>query len=157
VRLRRTTIPDAVKAVPERRLAWGVTEDGVVLVATPASLYVDGRALPWTSVERVGWATPLLRLTEIAEVEGAGAVHLWELAEDHGLAETIRERVTGSVAWSDVRSLSPAGSVRLVGRRVPGQDLLLWQVVWREGTDPSDPFLRAQVDAQLDGLLKTIG
>jgi hypothetical protein len=156
VKLRRT-VPDTVKAVADRRLAWGVTLDGVTLVASPASLYVDGVPLAWTSIEKVGWATPLLRVTEIAEVEGAGTVHLWELEQDHQLAETIRERVTQSVGWSDVRKLSPSGAVRLVGRRVPGRDALLWQTVWQQGTDPSDPFLRAQAEAHLEALRKTIG
>ena len=153
----RRTLPDAVRAVDDRRLAWGVTEDGVTLVAAPTCLYVDGEPLLWTAVEKVGWAAPLLRVTEIAEVEGTGRVHLWELAEDHRLSETIRERVTASVAWSDVRALSPAGAVRLVGRRVPGEELLTWQTVWQEGTDPADPRLRAQVDALVEGLRRAIG
>jgi hypothetical protein len=156
VRLRRP-IPDAVRAVTDRRLAWAVTDQGVALVASPTCLYVGGVRIDWTSVEKVGWATPTLRLTEIAEVEGTGAVHLWELAEDHGLAETIRERVTASVAWSDVRKLSPDGAVRLVGRRVPDQEVLTWQTVWQPGTDPSDPLLQAQVHAFVEELRKSIG
>jgi hypothetical protein len=143
--------------VADRRLAWGVTDDGVALVASPTCLHVGSEQIAWTAVEKVGWAAPLLRLTEMAEVEGTGLVHLWELAEDHGLAETIRERVTASVAWSDIRKLQPAGAVRLVGRRVPGQELLTWQVVWQLGTNPADPLLRAQVDAYVDGLRKSLG
>ncbi|MFN2540192.1 MAG: hypothetical protein ABR549_18845 [Mycobacteriales bacterium] len=153
----RRPIPEAVRAVHDRRLAWGLTDDGVALVASPTCLHVDGERIDWLAVEKVGWAPPVLRLTEIAEVEGTGLVHLWQLAEDHRLAETIRERVTASVGWSDVRTLHPAGAVRLVGRRVPGQDVLTWQTVWQEGTDPSDPLLRAQVDTYLDGLRKSIG
>lgn len=156
MRLRRS-VPEAVRAVPDRRLAWAVTEQGVALVASPACLHVGDEQIPWAAVEKVGWADPTLRLTEMAEVEGAGRVHLWELAEDHHLARTVRERVTASVAWSDLRALQPDGKVRLVGRRVPGEELLTWQVVWQRGTDPADPFLRAQVEAHLDGLRKSIG
>jgi hypothetical protein len=146
-----------VRAVADRRLAWGLTEDGVALVASPTCLHVGPEQLPWTSVERVGWAEPTLRVVEIAEVEGTGRVHLWDLAEDHGLSTTIRERVTASIAWSDVRKLAPAGSVRLVGRRVPGQELLTWQTVWLAGTDPRDPLLRAQVDAAVIALQRSVG
>jgi hypothetical protein len=146
-----------VRAVSDRRLAWGVTEDGLALVASPTCLHVGAEQLAWTDVEKVGWADPLLRLTEMAEVAGAGRVHLWELAEEHGLAETVRERVTASIAWSDVRRLQPDGEVRLVGRRVPGQDLLVWQAVWQEGTDPSDPLLRTQVESMVTGLRASIG
>jgi hypothetical protein len=156
VKLRRT-VPAAVRAVPERRLAWAVTDDGTALVAAPTSLYVGEQPLPWTSVERVSWQPPVLTVTEVAEVEGTGASHSWTVVEEARLAETVRERVTASIAWSDVRSLQPAGSVRLVGRRVPGQELLEWQTVWRAGTNPADPLLRAQVDAFLDGLRRSIG
>jgi hypothetical protein len=156
VKLRRT-VPAAVRAVPERRLAWGVTDDGTALVAAPTSLYVGEQPLPWTSVERVSWQPPVLTITEVAEVEGTGASHSWTLVEEARLAEIVRERVTASIAWSDVRSLQPAGSVRLVGRRMPGQELLEWQTVWRAGTNPADPLLRAQVDAFLDGLRRSIG
>jgi hypothetical protein len=156
VKLRRT-VPAAVRAVPERRLAWAVTDDGTALVAAPTSLYVGEQPLPWTSVERVSWQPPVLTVTEVAEVEGTGASHSWTVVEEARLAETVRERVTASIAWSDVRSLQPAGSVRLVGRRMPGQELLEWQTVWRAGTNPADPLLRAQVDAFLDGLRRSIG
>ncbi|MCU1600064.1 MAG: hypothetical protein JWO22_773 [Frankiales bacterium] len=158
MRLRRTRVPQAVLAITDRRLAWGLTQDGVALVASPDCLHIGPDiSVPWWTVERVGWAAPTLRVAEIAEVEGAGRVHLWELAEDHSLAATVRERVTASVAWSDLRTLSPAGEVRLVGRRVPDQEVLTWQAVWQAGTDPSDPLLRAQVDAHLDSLRKSIG
>lgn len=158
MRLRRNPVPEAVLAITDRRLAWAVTEDGVALVASPDCLHIGTDvAVPWWQVERVGWATPTLRVAEIAEVEGAGRVHLWELAQDHDLAATIRERVTASVAWSDLRKLTPSGSVRLVGRRVPGQEVLTWQAVWQPDADPTDPFLRAQVDAHLEALRKSIG
>ena len=157
MRLRRAVPPPEVRAVPDRRLAWGVTTDGVALVASPTRLHVGGEQIAWDQVERVGWADPTLRVVEVAEVEGTGLVHLWDLAEDHRLSTTIRERVTASVAWSDLRTLTPDGAVRLVGRRVPGQEVLTWQAFWQPGTDPSDPFLRAHVDAALEALRKSIG
>jgi hypothetical protein len=99
----------------------------------------------------------VLTLTEVAEIEGTGATRSWTLVEDARLAEIVRERVTASIAWSDVRTLRPAGAVRLVGRRMPGQEVLEWQTVWKAGTNPADPLLRAQVDAFLEGLRKSIG
>jgi hypothetical protein len=157
--LRRTKVPDAVRALApeERRLAWGVASDGTPLVATATSLYAGSRQLPWTSVEKVVWRPPALTVTEVSDVEGTGTSHAWEVAQDHRLAETIHSQVTSSVAWSDRRALQPRGHVRLVGRRVPGQDRLLWQTVWEAGTDRNDPSLRAQTEQQLEGLRKTIG
>jgi hypothetical protein len=153
----RTAVPPQVKAVRDRRLAWGLTDDGIPLVAAPECLWIGEEQLPWTSVEKATWKPDVLTISEVAEVEGTGRTRSWVLAQEHRLAELVHTQVTASVRWSDVRKLSPAGKVRFVGRRVPGEDLLLWQVVWEPGTDPSDPFLRAQVERTLDGLKKTIG
>jgi hypothetical protein len=152
-------VPAAVKDLKtdERRLAWGITADGFPIVATPSSLYLGDESLPWTQVERISWKPSTLTIIEVAEVEGTGRTRRFELAEDARLAETIRARVTSSVAWSDRRALYPSGAVRLVGRRVPGQDLLEWQQVFEPGTDPQDPFLRAQVDQMVEELRRTIG
>jgi hypothetical protein len=159
VRRLRRQVPDAVRALApsERRLAWGLSDDGTPLVATPTSLYAGELALPWTSVAKVAWQPPLLTLREVAPVEETGPLHRFALAEDHGLAEVVRAQVTSSVAWSDVRRLEPRGKVRVVGRRVPGVDALLWQVVWLDGTDPSDAALAAQADAHVAALRGSLG
>jgi hypothetical protein len=141
----------------ERRLAWGVTEDGTPLVATSSALHVGEQRLPWVQVEKATWAEPVLTVTEVAEVEGTGARHVLRLAEQHELAGVVRSQVTSSVGWTDRRRLQPSGAVRVVGRRVPGQDALLWQVVWIEGTDPRDPALRAQAEAFVADLRSTLG
>jgi hypothetical protein len=154
----RTKVPAPVKAIPTRRLGWGVTADGLAIVASPECLWIGpDEQLPWNLVEKAGWKPDVLTVHEMAEVEGTGRSRSWELAEEHRLAEFVHTQVTASVRWSDVRKLSPDGKVRYVGRRQPDTDLLLWQVVWQEGTDPADPFLRAQVEQTLDGLKKTIG
>ena len=155
----RRRVPDPVRALvtDERRLAWGVTTDGVALVATASNLYVGSEQLAWTQVERVVWQPSTLTVIEVAEVEGTGRSRSWELALESQLAETVRARVTSSVGWSDRRVLEPAGAVRLVGRRSPGRDSLEWQLVWEPGTDPSDPRLRAQAEHWLEALRKTIG
>lgn len=158
--LRRfTRVPEQVRALdlPERRLAWGLTDDGRAVVATVSALHLDGVTLPWTEVEKASWEPPVLVVREVAEVDGAGAVHRVSLAEDHRLAETVRACVTSSVGWSDVRRLDPSGSVRLVGRRVPGRDAMLWQVVFFDGADPGDPRVRAQADEAVAALRATLG
>jgi hypothetical protein len=159
VRLRRNPVPDAVRELrtDERRLAWGLADDGTPLVATTSALHIGPERLAWTQVERISWKPSTLTVVEASEVEGAGRTRSWELVEDARLAETIRARITSSIGWSDRRALHPRGHVRLVGRRVPGQDLLLWQLVFEPGTDPHDPLLRAQAEQQLEGLRRTIG
>jgi hypothetical protein len=158
LRLRRQ-VPDAVRALAtgERRLAWAVTESGLPLVATPVALHHGGEALPWTRVAKVGWAPPLLSVREVADVEDAGRLHEFVLGEDAGLAQVVHAQVTSSVAWSDVRGLRPSGKVRLVARREPGRDALLWQIVWLDARDVADPGLRAQADDLVAALRGTLG
>ena len=155
----RQQVPEAVRSLrlDERRLAWAVTDSGTAVVATPTSLLAGSVVLPWTSIAKVSWEPPVLVLREVAEVEDAGEQHRFVLAEDSRLAEVVRAQVTSSVAWSDVRRLEPRGKVRVVARRVPGQDALLWQTVWLEGTDPSAPLLRAQAEELVAALRGTLG
>ena len=157
--LKRRGVPEVVRALqlPERRLAWGVTDSGTALVATATALYDGDAALPWTSVERVSWQPPVLHLWESAPVEGAGTQRSWSLAQDSRLAELVRSRVTSSVGWSDRRKLPTGGHVRLVGRRTPGVDALQWQTVWERAEDVDDPLLRAQVDAWVAELQASLG
>lgn len=155
----RQAVPEAVRVLPltERRLAWGVTDEGVPLVATARALHVGDVQIPWTRVEKASWAPPEMTVREVAVSEGAGAVHRFVLAEERDLAGTVRACVTSSVGWSEVRRLEPSGKVRLVARRVPGQDALLWQAVHLEGTDPDDPAVRQQVEAAVDALRAALG
>lgn len=158
----RLQVPDVVRSVAllpgERRLAWGLTGDGAALVATPTRLLLPGgTSMDWVMVEKATWRQPVLTVTEVAEVEGTGREQAFTIEQDAALAEVVRARVTSSVAWSDRRRLDPRGAVRLVGRRVPGEDALLWQLVFDRETDPSDPLVRAQASAFLDAVRRTIG
>ena len=161
MRLGRRRLPDAVTAVEllpgERRLAWGLTLDGRAVVATAERLLLPDAVLTWPQVERAGWQPPRLTVAETAEVEGAGTSHVVELAEAGDLPGIVRARVTSSIGWSDQRRLTPAGTVRLVGRRVPGRDALLWQLVFGRDTDPHDPLLRAQAEQLLAEVRATLG
>ncbi len=157
--MRLSKVPAAVRGLrlTERRLAWGLTEDGTALVATPTSLVIGAETIAWTGVERVSWQPEVLTVVEVDEVEGAGRTRSFVLTEQSRLAETVRAGVTSSVVWSDRRVLPTGRGVRLVGRRVPGQDALLWQGVWESAVDAADPGLRAGVEAMLADLRKTLG
>jgi len=160
---RRRGVPDAVRAVTlepgERRLGWALTTRGDAVLATSAGLRLPGQPpLAWADVERATWRRPVLAVSRVAPVDGAG--QRWELAlaEDDGdLPDVVRTQVTASVAWSNHVRLQPAGGVRLVGRRRPGQELLDWQLVFDRGSDPDDPQLRAQAEALVEDARRTIG
>ena len=155
-------VPPAVKAVRvppgERRTAWATTADGGAVVATDeAVLLPDGTRLAWAEVEHVTWGLPQLVLTEVAEVQGQGREHVLVLDDADGLPAEVRTRVMGSVAWSSHERLSPSGGVRIVGRRVPGLEVLSWQLVYDAGTDTADPLVRHQAEALLEGARRSIG
>jgi len=142
----------------ERRLAWAVTEQGDPVVATDGALLLPGAdRLPWEQVERVGWQRPRMTVLEVAELEGSGTRHVLELADAGDLPEIVWSRVTASVAWSTHSRLAPAGGVRVVGRRVEGEETLRWQLVYDRGTQLQDPLVRAQAEQLLDGARRTIG
>lgn len=155
----RMKVPPEVRALvtDERRLAWAVSTTGLPLVATPQALYAGQLRLPWTQVEKAQWQPPVLTVLEVSEVEGTGLRHTWELDRNSRLPEVVRAQVTSSIGWSDRRRLSTTGAVRLVGRRVPGKDALLWQVVYLEGADPADEQNRAQVEEFVEDLRGTLG
>jgi len=152
-------VPQAVKDLPltERRLAWGVTDEGLPVVATPSALHFGDEVLPWVRVEKAVWAPPLLSVREVDVREGAGRAHRFHLDEERDLAGTVRTCVTSSVGWSEVRTLPGGGKVRVVGRRVPGRDAMEWQAVHLEGTDPDDPTVREQVERLVAALRATLG
>ena len=151
-----------VRAVPlepgERRRAWGVTTAGDAVVATDLGLHLPRTSrLDWADVERATWRRPVLGVSRVAQVDGAGARWQLELAEEAELADVVRSAVTASVAWTNHVRLQPDGGVRVVGRRRPGRDALDWQLVYDRGTDPDDPALRAQAERVLHDARRTIG
>lgn len=154
----RREVPEAVRTVRAgRRLAWGLTDDGTAVVAGEHALHVGGEELPWSGVEKAVWRPPVLVVCEVATVEGAGRIRRLVLVQDDRLAEVVRARVTSSVGWSDRRRLAPSGHVRLVGRRVPGQDALLWQTVFATDADAADPSKQVQAEQAVEELRRTIG
>ena len=180
--LGRPGLPAAVAAVVldagERRLAWGLAASGAAVVATDLGLWMPGAArIDWPDVERISWNRPLLTVLAIAPVEGAGDRRQVELVDGTDLPEVARSQVTASIGWSSHYRLppagrapagaaspgaaspreGPAGGVRIVGRRRPGQELLDWQVVYDRNTDPPDAQQRAQAEALLLDVRRTIG
>lgn len=160
--LRRRPVPAVVRDVAldpgDRRVAWALTPDGAPVVATELGLHLPGRdRLDWAAVEKAVWRRPVLTVTEVAEVEGAGAAYDVELAGDADLPEAVRTRVTASVAWSSHTRLHPSGGVRVVGRRRPGAEVLSWQLVYDRGTDPDDPLVREQAESLLLASRRTVG
>ena len=165
VRRRFSRPPEPVRAVvqasdaEERVLAWGVlTRDEGWLAATsrglrriPADLPLDRAGevgvLPWHEVGTASWKKAgeggAFTVTPLTEVEPGVQARL--PAERHVLADAgelpavVRRRVDQTVVASRRSPLPGGGGVLLVARRVPGQAVREWTVVFDDDADRDDP------------------
>jgi hypothetical protein len=126
----------------ERVVAWSSCDQGVV-VATNRGLWLPAVAdrLGWHEIHKAAWSGRELRIipAEVAEerdgytvlVDGPAMTFL--LLEPGELPDQVRSRVTRSVAYTTHHELEQ-GAVRVVGRRVSGQNGLSWAVRYDSGT-----------------------
>jgi hypothetical protein len=143
----------------ERVTAWGTTADGQTVVATQLALWLptgEGhRRLPWQDVHKAAWSEGTMTITPGVEVEPGvvadGTVARLRLAEPRDMPGEVRARVTRSVAYSSHQPLTGlGGGVRVVARRVPGEDGLTWVLRFDEGVDRSDTAVRQAAERVLD-------
>ena len=147
---RRPKLPAALRpdlGPDERVLAWAAVEPEQALVATNHGLWrPDGKRLGWHEIHKAAWSGRELRVTpaEVAEQRSAytvlvdGPVEVFLLLEPGDLPDQVRTRVTRSVAYTTHHPLT-VGGVRVVGRRVAGQNGLSWAVRYDSGTPVSLP------------------
>ena len=126
----------------ERVLAWAQVGDGQALVATNHGLWLpDGSKLGWHEIHKAAWSGRELRITPAAVAESRDTyavlvdapVLTFLLLSPGDLPDQVRTRVTRSVAYTSHHPMS-AGGVRVVGRRVPGENGLSWAVRYDTGT-----------------------
>jgi hypothetical protein len=127
-----------------------VDADGAVVVTT-RGLWLQGRErLGWHEIHKATWAGS--RLTVVPAVAVSEADGYTVMADDlpvvvaltdpDDVPAQVRDRVTRSVAYTVHHEL-PGGGVRVVGRRVPGVNGVVWHVRYDEGTDSGDPDIVA--------------
>ncbi|MCW2876476.1 MAG: hypothetical protein JWQ95_576 [Sphaerisporangium sp.] len=137
----------------ERVLVHARTPDGAYVVATDRALHLPGdEALPWYRIDRALWDEEGLLV-----VATDGAKRRLPLPEPGRLPEAVRERVTSSILVNRHVRLGDRGGVRLVARRVPGQDAAQWEFVFDPGLDPADPGLRAAAEQVLEEMRRNLG
>ncbi len=137
----------------ERVLAVARADDGSYVVATDRALHRAAEhggsvRIPWHDVDRARWDadTDTLHLVQDGEPRRA---HRMRLERPGPLPETVRERVQSSIVISQHVRLSGTRGVRIVGRRQPGREELLWRITLDPGLDPDDPLVREAVERAL--------
>jgi hypothetical protein len=137
----------------DRLLAWAPTADGMLVASRGGLRRPDGRFVPWHLIDKAVWRDAVLSITEVSEVEPGvyepRPESIFRLDEPGELPAVVRTRVTRSIAYSSHHLLPRRGGVRVVARRVPGQDGLAWSVRFDPGTDLADPGVREAADQLL--------
>ena len=167
--------PESVRAAvvaagdpDERILAWGVLRrDKGWLVATSRGIRSVGSSdqaelLRWHEVGHAKWTTVPsgggdLAVTPLAEVEpGVQArqpVRRYAVADEGDLPAVVRRRVDETVVASQRSPLPGGGGVLLVARRIPGQPVREWSVVFDDDTQRTDPEAREAARQKLADLV----
>ena len=165
----------AVLASPdpdERVLAWGaLARDGGWLVATSRGLRIvppqvtsvgDAEVLPWHEIGSARWLATtdgggrfeVVRLVEVEPGVQARQPEVRHVLSDAGdLPAVVRRRVDQTVVASQRSPLPGGGGVLLVARRIPGQPVREWTVVFDDDAQRSDPEAREAARQRLADLV----
>jgi hypothetical protein len=179
VRRRFTRPPEPVRVAvlastdpDERVLAWGslardegwlvATSRGLRLVPPQVTSVADAEVVPWHEVGTAHWTAAAdsggsFRVTPLAEVEPGVQARLPErryvLTDAGDLPAVVRRRVDQTVVASHRSPLPGGGNVLLVARRVPGQPVREWTVVFDDDSRRSDPEAREAARQKLADLV----
>ena len=162
--------PEAVARLDpdERVVSWAPAPGGAV-VATPLGLWLPGvpDRLPWHLIDKVIWRSNTLTL--IPAVDSGGGVLVEQpprsvrLEQPRDIPQNVRARIEKAIAFTRHHPLPGAEGagvrrgVRVVGRRVPGQDGVSWQLVFDPGVDRDDLAVRAAASAFVDQARAELG
>jgi hypothetical protein len=167
---RRHGIPaDALAALGVRRddhvIAAARTTDDRWVVATAENLIVgpsqvdsaaDVQRLPWERIGAAAWSDDVLEVS--VSFPGRPRQRLALRFDEPGqLPEAVRDRVTASIVVNEHVRIDGRLGVRIVGRRRPRQDGLVWTMSFDRGLDPDDPWIRGRAEEELERLREMTG
>ena len=131
----------------ERIVAWAPQGPDAIVV-TNRGLWLPPRTrLRWHEIHKATWRDGTLTLvpaaTAVADGDGYHVVEdlppvsvRLDLPGD--VPKRVRERVTGSVAYSSRHPLPGGGAARVVARRISGRDGFTWSVRYEGDADRDD-------------------
>jgi hypothetical protein len=135
----------------ERVVAWGTstgtsTASGAAhVLATPRGLWWPSpegqRLIGWHRIDKATWRDGVLTVTEADVLDDLllvdrAAVSI-ELDEPRHLPATVRQRVDANVVHTELLPV-PGGAARVVARRIPGRDGLVWWARLEDGARDSE-------------------
>jgi hypothetical protein len=147
----------------ERVLGVATATDGSTVVATNRAVFMPTQSghhrIGWERVDRAGWDRAEATLWVLESAPLGARPHRWRVAiDDPGpVIDLVRERVNATVIVSQHVPLVGERGVRVVGRRPPGTDELLWSVAVDPGIDVTDSGLRRMIEAAVDEVRRQLG
>jgi hypothetical protein len=146
----------------EHVIAWAQAAQGGSLVATDRALRAidtpGDLRLDWHQIAEATWRESVLRVVEGRAQPGRPPrIHTWLLQRPGLLPAAVRDRVTASIVVNRHVRLVGRSGVRILGRRAPGVDGLLWTLRFDPDLDSADPTLRALADAELADIRQQLG
>ncbi len=148
-RLRRDRPPaEVLSDLPhdDRLVSWATAAEGTVVATRRGLRLPGGRVLPWHRIDKAVWRDGVLAVTEAVDVSPdvmeARSPIMLRLTEPRDLPAKVRTRVTQSISYSSHHPLPGGRGVRVVARRIPGQDGLHWSLRYDAGTDQDDDSVR---------------
>src|SRR3954470_19284875 len=143
----------------ERMLALADDGSGRLVVATETALHLQRTPpnysrLGWETIERASYQDGFL--TIFLTNEGASSALRIPLGEDTKLAIVVRDRATATVVVDRLVTLTDQLGVRVVGRRAPRADHVVWRVELDPGL-PNTPEIHDAIDQALADIMAEVG
>jgi hypothetical protein len=155
----------------ERVLAWAPVAAGGAVVATNRGLWLplDGTSarLGWHQVHKATWSDGVLTVIGASsapltpgsdiQVSTDSTPASFALPSPGDLPKRVRERVTASVAYTNLHQLPRGGAARIVARRISGRDGVSWFVRYEGPVAPDDPAVISATEGLVTAAREGIG
>lgn len=144
---------DLVKG--EHVLAWADHGGGKIYATNLALLSFDHHdriRIPWELTLSAKWEEPYLSVTSQDSSSGSPVTRAWQISDPGMIPAAVRERITQSQIFEQIRDLPGVGKVRFIARKGPNG--ISWSTLTDEVLDENS---QAHIQAELAQLKNTLG